>query len=143
MSWIKCLNYNNSLSHVILSFIFGQFLIKVHIHVKEIHWKYMIRKISKLSLLTHYPFSLIKIHTNEKRFLRFLWEMFYYIFYPFRSHFEYLTQLFNVIIWVLQWLFLCKIPVDIFIFGCVLKPEALWSVSKTNNLDFSHFNRWI
>lgn len=67
--------------------------------------------------------------------------MFYYIFYPFRNHFEYLTQLFNVIIWVLQWLFLCKIPVDIFIFGCVLKPEELWSVSKTNNLDFSHFNR--
>lgn len=74
---------------------------KINIPVKELQLKSMKGKISKISSLSHYHFSLRKEHRNKTDFLRSFKMGNVDILSPFVSRSEYLAPLVNVIIRVL------------------------------------------
>lgn len=73
-------------------------------------------KMSKISALTHYHIIIFKSKVHRKGIqTTFSWRFILgnvYIFLPFGTHSENLTQSFNVIIRAIYWLMRCKIPVE-------------------------------
>lgn len=64
--WFRAFTLN--LFQYYLCCTFGRFLIKIHVHVKEVQLESTKEKISKTTSFTHYHYFLIKIHRNESRF---------------------------------------------------------------------------
>lgn len=103
-------------------------------------WNQYIAKIPRFAFFRYSLFISWEIDTNINTFFKGIHNGKWDIFSPFVSHLEYLTwfsSLSSGYFYVISW-FAMQNPYRLFIFGCLLKPEALEGCFKTEKLDFFH-----